>query len=215
MPSNLQADLSRELGSRENLSVEALAFTPDAGELWIGMEGPLYQDGPLASRASGAFVRLTRVARDGVARGQYAYPVDAIAAAATGGQRRSDNGVSEMLVTGDGKLLVIERSGYEVADSAFKFHIRIYLASADGATDVLHVPALAGANFKPMSKRLLMDLNGSGIEADNIEAASWGPKLPNGNATLLLAADDNFSPHQSNQFLVFEVIESKPGAATP
>jgi hypothetical protein len=59
-----------------------------------------------------------------------------------------------------------------------------------------------------MSKRLVLDLDQAGIGlVDNIEAAAWGPRLPNGNATLMLVSDDNFAPHQVNQFLAFEVFE--------
>ena len=65
--------------------------------------------------------------------------------------------------------------------------------------------SLHGANFSAMHKRLVLDLSTTGIDTDNIEGAAWGPRLPNGNATLLLVSDDNFHPRQVNQFLAFEV----------
>jgi hypothetical protein len=36
---------------------------------------------------------------------------------------------------------------------------------------------------------------------------TFGPRLANGNRTLIFASDDNFNRNQINQFLVFEVIE--------
>ncbi len=50
-----------------------------------------------------------------------------------------------------------------------------------GATDVSALPALEGASWQPMRKRLLLDLgtllndDGSALVPDNIEAVSWGP----------------------------------------
>jgi hypothetical protein len=38
---------------------------------------------------------------------------------------------------------------------------------------------------------------------------SFGPRLPNGNRTLIIASDDNFNQRQINQFLAFEVLETQ------
>ena len=42
---------------------------------------------------------------------------------------------------------------------------------------------------------------------DNIEALFLGPKSPNGNKTLWLISDNNFSATQVTQILVFEINE--------
>jgi len=46
---------------------------------------------------------------------------------------------------------------------------------------------------------------------DNIEGMCWGPKLKNGNQTLVFVADNNFNLYgkQLNQFLFFEVVISE------
>jgi len=194
-----------ELGVRDNLAIEGLAFTPDASSLWVSMEAPLYEDGPVPTLQQGGFARFTRLDRQGRVLGQYAYPVDPIPLPPSGGHRRADNGVSEILSTDAGTLLVVERSGREVEEGAFQFAIRLYEASAADATDVSLTLSLHGANFSAMHKRLVLDLSTTGIDTDNIEGAAWGPRLPNGNATLLLVSDDNFHPRQVNQFLAFEV----------
>ena len=55
-----------------------------------------------------------------------------------------------------------------------------------------------------------MDLNQQGLPwVDNIECVTFGPRLPNGNASLIMASDNNFSPKQVNQFLSFEVLPGK------
>ena len=131
-----------ELGVRDNLAIEGLAFTPDASSLWVSMEAPLYEDGPVPTLQQGGFARFTRLDRQGRVLGQYAYPVDPIPLPPSGGHRRADNGVSEILSTDAGTLLVVERSGREVEEGAFQFAIRLYEASAADATDVSLTPIL-------------------------------------------------------------------------
>jgi hypothetical protein len=46
-----------------------------------------------------------------------------------------------------------------------------------------------------------------GIYIDNIEGVTAGPLLPNGHKTLLFIADNNFSPVEKSQVLLFEVME--------
>lgn len=196
-----------EKGPRDNRSLEGLAYTPDGASLWVAMEAPLYDDGPLPSLQAGAPVRITRLGRDGRLAAQYAYELEPVPASAEGGRGRADNGVSEILAVDADTLWVVERAGREVADGVFRFSARLYEARRAGATDVAQRPSLRGGGYRPMHKRLLLDL-GLAVPGgvDNIEAAAWGPRLPNGNPTLVLASDDNFSPHQATQFLAFEVI---------
>jgi hypothetical protein len=208
LPLNLRVDKEKEIGVRNNLAVEGLAFTDGGKYLWVAMESALYQDGPVSTLHTGALARFSKLSRNGDVVGQFAYPLDPIPIAPTGGKKRGDNGVSEILAIDENKLLVVERSGYEVGEMLFKFAIRIYEATADGATDISPVYSLTGARYTPMRKRLLLDLATLGLpHIDNLEAAAWGPRLPNGHSTLVLASDDNFSSNQANQFFVFEIIE--------
>ena len=48
------------------------------------------------------------------------------------------------------------------------------------------------------------------MKLDNTEGMTFGPRLPNGNRTLVFVSDDNFRKSQITQFLAFEVIE--PGS---
>ena len=54
----------------------------------------------------------------------------------------------------------------------------------------------------------LSTAGGTDRVVDNIEGIAFGADLPNGNKSLVLVADNNFSAfgQQLNQFIVFEVI---------
>jgi hypothetical protein len=204
LPAMFTGQPGASVGARSNLGVEGLAFAPDGQSLWLAMEAPLFQDGPLADRQHGAVVRLTQVDRSGQMLAQHAYPLDPVAAAAAPG-RFSDNGVADVLVFDAHHLLVLERSGVQDASGAFRFHIRLYLAPLAGAADVRAVAAL-GPTVRPLRKRLFLDVNAAGLpQVDNIEGMAWGPALPNGHRSLVLVSDDNFSEEQVTQLLAFEV----------
>jgi hypothetical protein len=206
LPPMFVADPARTSGPRSNLSFEGLSFAPDGQSIWLGMEAPMYQDGPLATPEHGAVSRFTRFDRHGRMLAQYAYPLDPVQGVPAPG-RFADNGVSELLVFDAQHLLALERSGVQDAGGRFTFHIRLYLVALDGATDISGVAALAGATYKPLHKHLLLDLNAAGLaKVDNLEGMSWGPLLPNGHRSLVLLSDDNFSSDQVTQLLVFEVI---------
>lgn len=199
----LQPDNS---GPRDNLSFEGLAFAPDGRSLWVSMEAPLYQDGPLTTPAAGAMTRLTHYRRDGRVLGQYAYSVDPIPAQ-PGAGKAADNGVSEMLTVNDHTFLMLERSGVQDSANRYKNYIRIYQIDVRGATDIQHLASLKDQRYTPVSKRLVLNLNTLGLDRlDNIEGMAWGPRLPNGHDTLVLVSDDNFNPTQITQFLAFDVV---------
>jgi len=48
---------------------------------------------------------------------------------------------------------------------------------------------------------------------DNTEGMTFGPRLPNGNRTLVFVSDDNFRASQITQFLAFELTEPRSPAA--
>ena len=141
----------------------------------------------------------------GAAGAQYAYalpqiPVDAVSGAPFG----PDNGLPELLAISDTQFIAIERAfAFGVGNT-----IRLTLAeiTAD-TTDVSGFASLAGAAYTPMRRTLLLEMpiTYQGITLDNIEGVSWGHTLANGNRTLVLAADNNFSATQSTQFIALEV----------
>jgi hypothetical protein len=196
----------REVGVRNNLAFESLTFSADGATLWVGMETARYEDGPVASPTAGSVARFTNFARDGRVFGQFVYPVDAIPAR-PGAGKNADNGVTEILAIDERRMLVIERAGVQGDDNRYVNYIRIYEADLEGATNVAAMPSLVGATYRPMTKRLVLDLAKSPIGyVDNIEGVTFGPRLSNGNRTLILVSDNNFNAAQITQFLAFEIL---------
>ncbi len=192
-------------GGRSNKLFEALTVAP-GGTIWTANEDALVQDGSLTTVSSGSVVRLTALDPvSGAAGAQYAYalpqiPVDAVSGAPFG----PDNGLPELLAISDTQFIAIERAfAFGVGNT-----IRLTLAeiTAD-TTDVSGFASLAGAAYTPMRRTLLLEMpiTYQGITLDNIEGVSWGHTLANGNRTLVLAADNNFSATQSTQFIALEV----------
>ena len=205
-PEIFRMNKDQEIGPRHNQAFEGLSFAPDGKSLWLTMESALYQDGPIATPSAGTITRLTRLDRDGNVLAQFAYPLDPIQAVPAG--KNADNGVSEILALDDTRALVLERSGVEGADGIWKLYIRLYAIDTTGATDIAAVPALANANYIPVTKRLVIDLAKTAAvgRVDNIEGMSWGPMLADGKRSLVLVSDNNFNPAQVTQFLAFEVL---------
>ncbi|MEK7883474.1 esterase-like activity of phytase family protein [Methyloversatilis sp. NSM2] len=192
-------------GGRNNKLFESLTVTPN-GTIYTANEDALVQDGPLTSVSNGSVVRLTALDPvSGAAGAQYAYelppiPVDAVPGAPFG----PDNGLPELLAISDTQFIAIERAfAFGVGNT-----IRLTLAeiTAD-TTDVSGIASLTGADYTPMRRTLLLEMpiTFEGITLDNIEAISWGKTLANGNRTLVLAADNNFSATQSTQFIALEI----------
>jgi hypothetical protein len=176
------------IGARPNLTFEGLSFSPDGRWLWLAMEAPLIQDGPVSSVAQGGLTRITRLNRAGGMAAQYAYRLDPIQAAPA---RRGDNGISEILAVDDRQLLVLERSGVEDAHGRFAYHCRLYLVDMRGAKP-----------GKALAKRLLVNLDHIAGGGANYEAMAWGPRI-GGRRTLVLFADDNFNPLEARRVVVF------------
>ncbi|MFV8050886.1 esterase-like activity of phytase family protein [Mycobacterium sp. 48b] len=171
-----------EHGARRNSTLEGLTLTPDGRYLWAAMEGPGYDDGPPPDEQHGALTRVVRFdAESGAVDGQYTYPLDPVSAGPGG-----DNGLSDLVALDDGSFLVVERGyGTHVA-------VRIYRAQVvEGSTE--------------MTKTLLADLTTTpGLTPlDNIEGITLGPRLADGRQSVIAVSDDNFSPTQVTQFLLF------------
>ena len=90
---------------------------------------------------------------------------------------------------------------------------RAAAVSLAGATDVSSLESLKGqTDILPAAKTLLVDLsevNGLstdlGPSLDNFEGMTFGPRLPDGRATVLVVSDDNFRESQRTWFLLFAI----------
>ncbi|WP_406402092.1 esterase-like activity of phytase family protein [Streptomyces uncialis] len=204
LPSNY-AFTTGEPGPRRNKAVEAITFGAGSTVLTSAVEGPLLQDGPEPTLDTGALIRVTQQSRRGAVLGQFAYPLEKIFAESDPSSPWApDTGVPAILAfPGDpGRYLVLERTW--VAGSGYK--IRVFDATTRGATDVRSVDSLAGRPVVPMRKKLVADFHDLGVSTiENTEGMTWGPNLPNGERTLLLVSDDNFSQEEVTRFVALAV----------
>jgi len=206
----IPADLkmrSIEKGPRQNSVFEGISFADNYKTVFVNVEEPLYEDGPRADVTdNNAYIRILkfdRASRNNIS--QYAYKLDPIAYPANPAGAYKINGVPDILSIGNDKLLVIERS-YSTGRLACT--IKIFIANLEGASDIKNNPSLKeNSNFKAADKKLLLNMDDLGVYIDNIEGVSFGPVLANGHKTLLFIADNNFSPLERSQVLLFEVIE--------
>lgn len=194
---------AEEKGPRRNAVFEGLTFTTDGRQLVTSLEGPLYQDGPLPTPTSAAVSRLTWYdVRTGLPLHQVAYPIDPIPATPVPPTAGADNGISELLAVDRDHYLVLERSFVTGVGNS----IRLYEIDVRGASDVRFDGSLADGGFRPVHKRLVFDFASLGLDhIDNIEGMSWGPRLPDGERSLVFVSDDNFNPTQVTQVIAVAV----------
>ncbi|MBX7125297.1 MAG: esterase-like activity of phytase family protein [Cyclobacteriaceae bacterium] len=205
LPENLKITTT-ENGPRQNGVLEGLGFTPDFKTLWAALEEPRYEDGPRADLSPGAnWIRLYAfdVTSQKCVR-QYAYGLDPVAHPSLIPGTFKVNGVSEILVLDEQRLLVMERS---FSTGRLACTVRIFLVDLREAEDVSANPSLAQKPpVRPAVKKLLLNTDDLGIYIDNVEGITFGPNLPNGHRSLVLVTDDNFLVHEKTQVLLFEVI---------
>jgi hypothetical protein len=192
-------------GVRQNLAFEAAAVAPDGRHLFVGMEGPLIQDGPTATLTAGAPSRILRYnLASSRLNSQYVYFTDPIAEPPVPPTAFTVNGLVELLPFNDQFMLSMERS-FSVGAPGTGNTIKLYSVAFPGAEDVDGLESLAGllGSIRPVQKTLLLDLRTLGIPLDNIEGMTIGPDLPDGRRSLVLVSDNNFAASQFTQFLLF------------
>ena len=203
LPADFAPTADKSTGIRDNLAFEGVTFL-SGGDLLVGMESALYQDGSITTLTSGALARLIRYdAATGEQKAQYVYPISPIPQAPTKPGGWNDFGMSEILALDDRHLLSIERGfAQDIGNS-----VVINMFDLDGATDVSAIPSLAKTDQRivPVRKTQIMDLRALGLSPDNIEGVTFG-KAKDGTDVLIFVADNNFNPMQKTQFFAFKVI---------
>jgi hypothetical protein len=165
--------------ARKNLSLESLTWNDTAQQFWIANEETLLPDGPLGTAETGSLVRLQRLDARFRPTAQFAWRTEPAGFRFRG----AGNGVSDLCVLPDGRLLVLER-GF----AGGGLHLRIFLADFRGATDTMRLPALDGVACIPAQKTLLYEQTTGFI---NFEGLALGPVLADGTRSLLAIADSN------------------------
>ncbi len=206
-------------GARGNAGFEGLTLSPDGERLFTATETALIQDGAAATFDAGAQTRIIEyVPRRGTfepAR-EFVYGLEPVEKPPfVASSRFFINGLVELLAINRTTLLALER-GYaqnEANAAQSRNRIRLYRVSLTGATDVSPLESLKGhPEIVPVTKTLLLDLSDvQGLSRelapslDNFEGLAFGPRLPDGRASLIIVSDDNFSQLQRTWFLLFAI----------
>ncbi len=204
-----------ESGPRQNGTFEGISLSYDKQGYWVTMELPLIQDGPApTTQDTDSPIRIAYVDASSKHFGkEFAYELDPVVRPAANGSSFELNGVVELLQYDETKFLFLERSfstGYDDGGN----NVKIYDVDIAGATDISGFESLSNSEFTPASKKLLFDFEEirdqltDGV-VDNIEGIAFGPDFSNGNKSLVLVADNNFSAFgpQLNQFVLFELMD--------
>ena len=205
IPTNLRMQIA-EIGPHQNGALEGIAFDPDFKTMYVAIEDPLYEDGPLADVTPTK--SWTRIYGYNVSTKsnfvQYAYALEPVAQPANPPTAFKINGISEIISLGNKRLLTVERS-FSTGNLACT--IKIFIADLNQATPIENIKSLTETPPEyPVSKKLLLNMDDLGIFIDNIEGVTFGPDLPNGHKTLLFVSDNNFIPFEKMQLLLFEII---------
>ena len=188
-------------GVQQNLGIESAAVTRNGRDLFTGFENALAQDGPAATLTNGSRARIQRFnARTGAVEREYVYVTDPVAEAPVPAGSFTVNGLVELLPLNSRFLVTMERSFSVGAGNT----VRLYRTALPGATDVLGTADLDDlSRLRTADKALLFDLDVLGLMLDNLEGMTLGPRLPDGGRALILVSDNNFTPGQVSQFLLF------------
>lgn len=204
IPENLKMQ-ELEKGPRNNGTLEGIAFDSKFKTIYSHTEEPLFEDGDQANTSKGGLIRLYQFdVKTKKNTAQFGYTLETIALEPNPKGSFAVNGVSAIQYYGKNQLLVVERS-YSTGTQACT--IKIFLCDLNNATNVTDYTSLQNKKFKLASKKLILNMDDLGIFIDNVEGITFGPKLANGNQSLVLVTDNNFSDKQKTQVLVFEVVK--------
>lgn len=204
LPFNLEIQKEKK-GPRNNGTLEGITFDKNYKTLYTSLEEPLFEDGDQATTSNGGLIRLYQFnvkTKENTA--QYGYRLDAVAHEPKPKGAFSVNGVAAIQYYSKNQLLVLERS-YSTGTQACT--IKVFLCDFKKATNVKDYGSLLNQEIELASKKLILNMDDLDIFTDNIEGLTFGPKLANGNRSLIFVSDNNFSAIQKTQVLLFEVEE--------
>lgn len=193
---------SEEQGPRRNGVLEGLTFYDHYQKILTNVEEPLYEDGERATQKKGGLIRLFAFdTHTGKNIAQYYYSIDAIAKNPIPSDAFAVNGVSALLHFKKNKFWLVERS-YSTGHASCT--IKIYETELKNSKKITKTDHKNSQN-KVLDKSLVLNLDKLNIFVDNVEGITLGPKLSNGNPTLILITDNNFSENQKTQIFLFEI----------
>ncbi len=202
-------DKSGQQGIRNNLAFESLTITPDNKHIFTATENALIQDGVAAKPNIGSPCRILQY---NLVNNQlekvFLYQTEPVSPFLnfTG---KFASGLPDLLaLDNQGHFLSLERSF-----TGLGFAISLFQVSLEGADDIHNIDSILtvdSKNIKPVQKKLLLDLRTLDVLLDNIEGLTLGPKLPDGQQSLILISDNNFNSLQRTQILAFKIKVETP-----
>jgi hypothetical protein len=211
IPTRFLADGKNQRGIQNNRGFESLTLgitstlPEDPFRLFTATENALIQDSPTGKTEENRRVRLLHYVIDPIGSpvlvAEHLYLLDEPPSTAR------DYGLTE--------LLALEKEGYFLSlERTFGldgFGAKLFQVVNASATDTSKIDSLRGdlqaLQVRPLQKKQLLDLGELGIDLDNLEAMAIGPRLSDGDRSLILMSDDNFNPNQVTQFLLFRLKE--------
>lgn len=209
-------DKEQRFGVRKNMAFEGLTASQDYQNIFVALEESLIQDGPISTQKAGGLPRIIhfkKVGNDYKRMSEYVYPLEPLGTHIQKKDIKGLNGITELLSYSNKELIVLERSYIK---KLRQNEIKLFIIDLKSGTNVIHIPSLKNYDknqVKFFHKKLLLDLNFLAKKhpqqtiLDNMEGLCFGPTLPNGNRTLIMASDNNFNKHQKTLFHFFEIKE--------
>ncbi|MEH2304191.1 esterase-like activity of phytase family protein [Nostoc sp.] len=209
IPNKFLPDKAGKQGIRNNLAFESLTITPDKKNIFTATENALIQDGVAAKPNIGSPCRILQYnLLNSQPEKEFLYQTEPVSPFLnlTG---KFASGLPDLLtLDNQGHFLSLERSF-----TGLGFAISLFQVSLEQADDIHHIDSLLAIDFKnikPVQKKLLLDLRTLDVLLDNIEGLTLGPKLPDGQQSLILVSDNNFNSLQRTQILAFKMKIETP-----
>ncbi|NMG22948.1 esterase-like activity of phytase family protein [Brasilonema bromeliae] len=213
IPNKFLPDKSRQQGIRNNLAFESLTITPNNKSLFTATENALIQDGPEAKPKISSPCRILQYnLLTQQPEKEFLYQTEAVAPILNIFSRLSpqfSSGLTDLAaLDNQSHFISLERTF-----TGFGFSIALFQISLEGADDIHNIDSLLAVDInkiKPTKKELLLDLRKLDVALDNIEGLTLGPKLPDGQLSLILVSDNNFNRLQRTQILAFKLKMEPP-----
>ncbi|MEH2179472.1 esterase-like activity of phytase family protein [Nostoc sp.] len=209
LPNKFLPDKTNQKGIRNNLAFESLTITPDNKHLFTATENALIQDGVAAKPNIGSPCRILQYnLLNNQPEKEFLYETEPVTPFLNLIGKFASGLPDLLALDNQGHFLSLERSF-----TGLGFAISLFQVSLEGADDIHNIDSLLAVDFKnikPVKKKLLLDLRKLDILLDNIEGLTFGPKLPNGQQSLILISDNNFNSLQRTQILAFQIKIETP-----
>lgn len=208
IPKRFLPDTNKSKGIRNNLGFESLTITPNQQYLYTATENALVQDGTAAKEGIGTSCRILQynLVTQQPAQ-EFLYQTEPITSLFNPTGKFASGLPDLVALDNQGHFLSIERSF-----TGLGFTILLFQISLDKASNINNIDTVISddkINIQPVEKKLILDLRNLDVSLDNIEGLTLGPKLPDGQPSLILISDNNFNRLEKTQILGFKLqIES-------